>query len=259
MPRPSKLDGTDVDTKLLGTLVHWVMCNNLLMRLNTYSAIQASKDFDISYGKLKRVITGIKPHGGSYYENLRREEYRGETKKSGKKHKALNPVEVALAKKRKVSLTNTTTCKYCGKSYHSGKKLTDHINKEHTGEQTLFACLYCSQPFNQYAEYLEHLGEHKDKLIRCRLYNKQFKTITKLRQHTKSHVNQCLFCSINFTTSQALQDHMNEEHGSNPATVERQYPLCSFTCGSMEELAEHSQSIHCPYSCNICFLCFSAE
>ena len=71
MPRTSKLDGTDVDTKLLGTLVHWVMHNNLLMRLNTYSAIEASRDFDIYYGKLKGVITGIKQHGGSYCEKLR--------------------------------------------------------------------------------------------------------------------------------------------------------------------------------------------
>ena len=71
MPRPSKLHGTDKDTKLLGTLVHWVMHNNLLTRLNTYSAIQASRDFDISYGKLRKVITGIKQHRGSYYERLR--------------------------------------------------------------------------------------------------------------------------------------------------------------------------------------------
>ena len=60
MPRPAKLNGTDVDTKLLGTLVHWVMHNNLLTKLNTYSAVQASRDFDVSYAKLKRVITGIK-------------------------------------------------------------------------------------------------------------------------------------------------------------------------------------------------------
>ena len=259
MPRPAKLNGTDKDTKLLGTLVHWVMHNNLLTKLNTYSAIQASRDFDVSYAKLKRVITGIKQHGGSYYERLHQEQEEDETKKSGRKRKALNLEDGALAKKKKVSLSDTAVCKYCGKSYHSSKKLMDHINKEHTGEQTIFACLYCSQPFNHYSEYLEHLGEHKDKVIRCRLCNKQFKTITKLRQHTKSHVNQCLFCSVNFTTSQALQDHMNEDHGSDPATVERQCPLCEFTCDNMEELAEHSQSIHCPYSCNICFLCFSAE
>ena len=59
MPRPVKLDSTDKDTKLLGALVHWVMHTNLLTRLNMYSAIQASRDFDVSYTKLKRVITGV--------------------------------------------------------------------------------------------------------------------------------------------------------------------------------------------------------
>ena len=58
MPRPVKLDGTDEDTKLLRALVHWVMHNNLLTILNKYPAIQASRDFDVSYTKLKRVITG---------------------------------------------------------------------------------------------------------------------------------------------------------------------------------------------------------
>ena len=260
MPRPTKPDGTDIDTKLLGILVHWVMCNNLLTKLNTYSAKQASKDFNVSYTKLKRVITGVWQHGGSYYERLHQEQEEGDAKKSNRKCKALNLVDVALAKKMKVSLsTDTAVCKYCGKLYHSGKKLMDHINKEHTGDQTIFAFLYCTQPFNQYAEYLEHLKEHKNKVIRCRLCNKQFKTITKLRQHTKSHVNQCPFCSVKFTTSQALQDHIKEDHGFDPATVERQYPLCEFTCDNMRELAKHSQSVHRPYSCNICFLCFSAE
>ena len=70
MPRPVKLNGTDEDTKLLGTLVHWVMSDNLLTRLNMYSAKQASKDFDVSYTKLIRVITGVWQHRGSYYERL---------------------------------------------------------------------------------------------------------------------------------------------------------------------------------------------
>ena len=194
MPRPVKLYGTDKDTKLLGALVHWVMCNNLLRILNKYPAIQASRDFDVFYTKLKRVITAIKQHRGSYYE-----------------------------------------------------------------WQTIYACPYCTQPFNQYSEYLQHSGEHKDKVIRYRICNKEFKTITKLRVHTKIHVNQCPLCSKNFLTPQALQDHMKESHGSDPAAVERQCSLCQFTCNSMSELAEHNQSVPHPYSCNICFLCFSAE
>ena len=70
MPRPVKLDGTDEDTKLLGALVHWVMRNNLLTIVNKYPAIQASRDFDVSYGKLRRVITGKRQPRGLYYERL---------------------------------------------------------------------------------------------------------------------------------------------------------------------------------------------
>ena len=172
----------------------------------------------------------------------------------------MNPVDTALAKKKKVMLSaDTAECKYCGKLYHTGKKLTDHINQEHSGEQTIFACLFCTQPFNQYSEYLQHLGEHKDRVIRCRLCNKEFKTITRLRVHTKTHVNQCPFCSENFLTPQALQDHVKENHEADPGAVERQCSLCEFTSDSISKLAAHNQSVHRPYGCNICFLCFSAE
>ena len=166
MPRPVKLDGTDEDTKLLGELVHWVMHNNLLTLINKYPAKQASRDFNVSYGKLRRVITGVKQHGGSYYERQHREQ---EGKERGRKCKAVNPVDAALAKKKKVTLSaDPVECKYCGKVYHTGKKLRDHINQEHPGEQTIFACPFCTQPFNQYSEYLQHLEEHKDRVIRCR-------------------------------------------------------------------------------------------
>ena len=99
MPRPVKLDGKDKHNKLLRALVHWVMCNNLLTIANKYPAIQASRDFDVSYGKLRRVITGVRQHGGSYYEKQCREQ---EGEKSGRKCKAVNPVDAALAKKKKV-------------------------------------------------------------------------------------------------------------------------------------------------------------
>ena len=147
MPRPVKLNGTDEDTQLLGALVHWVMHNNLLTIINKYPAKQFSRDFNVSYGKLRRVITGVKQDGGSYYERQHREQ---EGEESGRKCKAVNPVDTALAKKRKVMLSaDTAECRYCGKVYHTGKKLTDHINQEHPGEQTIFACPFCTQPCNQ--------------------------------------------------------------------------------------------------------------
>ena len=41
--------------------------------------------------------------------------------------------------------------------------------------------------------------------------------------------------------------------------MERQCSLCKFTSDNISKLAEHNQSVCCPYGCNICFLCFSAE
>ena len=202
MPKPVKLNGTDEDTKLLGALVHWVMHNNLLIIVNKYPAIQTSRDFNVSYGKLRRVITVKRQPRGSFYERLCQEQ---EGEKSSRKRKAVNPVNVTLAKKKNVTLSvDTTECKYCGKLYHTGKKLTDHINQEYPGEETIYACPFCTQPFNQYSECLQHLGEHKDRVLRCRLCNKEFKTITRFRVHTKMHVNQCPFCSKNFLTPQVL-------------------------------------------------------
>ena len=257
MPSPVKLNGKDEDTKLLRALVHWVMLNNLLTITNKYPAIQASRDFGVSYGKLRRFISGIRQHGGSYYERQCREQ---EGMERGRKRKAVNPMDAALARKKKVKLSvNTTKCKYCGKVYHTGRKLTEHINQEHPGEQTIFSCPFCTQPFNQCSEYLLHLGEHKDRIIRCRLCNKEFKTIMRFRVHTKTHINQCQFCSENFLTPQALQDNMMESHKTGPGTVERQCSLCEFTSDSISKLAKHNQSVHRPYGCNICFLRFSPE
>ena len=105
---------------------------------------------------------------------------------------------------------------------------------------------------------MQNLGKHKDRVIRCRLCNKKFKTITRLRVHTKTHVNQCPFCSVKFLTPQALQDHVKENHETDPGAVERQCSLCKFTSDSISKFAEHNQSVHRPYGCNICFLCFSA-
>ena len=158
------------------------MCNNLVTRLNTYPRKQACKDFGVSYTVFKRVISGFWQKGGTYYKMQEQEQEEGDDKVTKGKHKDLDPVDMALAKKRKVTLSaNMAECKYCGKLYCSSKKFTDHINSELTGEQKIFACLYCSTPFNQYADYLEHLRKHKDKVIRCRLCNKEFKTIKKLR------------------------------------------------------------------------------
>ena len=101
MPRPVKLDGTDEETKLLGALVHWVMCNNLLTILNKYPTIQASRDFDVSYGKLKRVITGKKQPGRSYYERQCREQEGQGNPETGKEAQGCEPSGCSFGKEER--------------------------------------------------------------------------------------------------------------------------------------------------------------
>ena len=91
--------------------------------LNTYPRKQACKDFGVSYTVFKRVVSGVWQKGGSYYERQEQKQEEGEDKVTKGRCKSLNPVDVALAKKRKVTLSaDMAGCKYCGKSYCSSKK-----------------------------------------------------------------------------------------------------------------------------------------
>ena len=53
MPRPAHFEGRDASTKLLGTLVHYYMHNNLCKNTNTYSAKRANTDFNVGYTAMK--------------------------------------------------------------------------------------------------------------------------------------------------------------------------------------------------------------
>ena len=68
MPRPAFLEAYPLATKLLGTLTHYIMCNNVLRVKDKYTIKNAKDDFRESYTILKRVFSGIKQKGGSYYE-----------------------------------------------------------------------------------------------------------------------------------------------------------------------------------------------
>ena len=68
MPRPAHLSQKPKPTVILGALVHWLMCNNLLKKKDGYSIEQCSNDFSCSKMILKRVISGKKQKGGREYK-----------------------------------------------------------------------------------------------------------------------------------------------------------------------------------------------
>ena len=123
----------------------------------------------------------------------------------------------------------------------------------------MYACPYCAEPFAQYIGYVNHITSHKDKVIKCKTCGEQFDQIFALRKHSKSHVNQCPFCSVNFSSATRLQEHINKRHPDDPMEIERQCSLCDATYATLEELSNHMHEVHRPHSCNICFMHFSAE
>ena len=253
MPRPAHFEGMDLPTKLLGALIHYLMRNNLCQVTNTYSAKKAEEEFKVGYTAMKRVVSGVKQKGGSAYKKKAQEE--PDATPSAKRQKR-TPAEGETEKEEVQD--DKVPCKYCCKWVKS-KELVAHIGKHHAGEKSVYACPYCAEPFAQYIGYVNHITSHKDKVIKCVTCGEQFDQIFALRKHSKSHVNQCPFCSVNFSSATRLQEHINKRHPDDPMEVERQCSLCDATYATLEELSNHMHEVHRPYSCNICFMRFPAE
>ena len=134
-----------------------------------------------------------------------------------------------------------------------------HIGEVHQSEKNIFTCLFCTQPFGRYIGYIDHLAEHKDRVIKCIEFKKVFDTLSGLRTHKKMHINQCPFCAVNFSTKKELVNHVDDDHKESLQGEERQCSLCEATFTMLEEVTNHIQQVHRHHECNICFMRFSAE
>ena len=257
MPRPAFLEAYPLAMKLLGALTHYIMRNNLLRVKNKYTIREAKADFKDSYTVLKRVFSGVKQKGGSHYKKRAAEQHADETTPAKRRRttEADQPETMAEVEEQ----VDDIQCKYCGKSFKSKEKWMQHIGDVHPSEKNIFTCPFCTQPFSRYMGYIDHLTEHKDKVIRCKECKTIFDTLFKLRQHQKLHVNQCPFCAVNFRTEKELVIHVEEDHKEGPPGVERQCSLCEATFTTLEEVTKHIQQVHHRNECNICFMHFSAE
>ena len=257
MPRPAFLEAYPLATKLLGALTHYVLRNNVLRVKDKYTVKNARDDFKESYTILKRVFSGIKQKGGSYYEKRAAEQQQDEaTPAKRRKVTRVDQPDVTEEEEQ----VQAIQCKYCGKSFKSEEKFNKHTGEAHPSEKNIFTCPFCTQPFGRYIGYIDHLAKHKDKVIKCIECKKVFNTLTGLTLHKKMHVNQCPFCAENFSSKDELVDHVETEHKEAPKDqVERQCSLCDTTFSTLEEVTNHTQQVHRRHECNICFMHFAAE
>ena len=250
MPRPAFLEAYPLATKLLGALTHYIMRNNVLRVKDKYTIKDAKNDFKDSYTVLKRVFSGVRQKGGSYYEKRAAEQHPEEaTPAKRQKRMETAPAEVE-------EQVEDIQCKYCGKPFKSEDKFMKHIGEVHPSEKNTFTCPFCVQPFGRYIGYIDHLAEHKDKVIKCEQCNKVCNTLSQLRIHQKMHVNQCPFCAVNFSTKKKLVIHVDDDHQEDPQGEERQCSLCDATYSTLEEVTNHIQTVHHHKESNICFMHF---
>ena len=259
MPRPAFLEAYPLATKLLGALTHYVMRNNVLRVKDKYTIKNAKDDFRESYTVLKRVFSGVKQKGGSYYEK-RAAERHDDDAPPVKKQKATTAVDRPEVVDEEEQVP-PIVCKYCGKSFKREEKFSKHIGEVHPSEKNIFTCPFCTQPFGRYIGYIDHLAEHKDRVIKCIACKKVFDTLFQLRTHQKVHINQCPFCAENFSSKDDLETHVETDHREDPKeqAEERQCSLCDATFSTLEEVTNHIQQLHRPHECNICFMRFAAE
>ena len=256
MPQLAFLEASPLATKLLGALTHFVMRNNLLRKNDSYSIKRAETDFKTSYTVLKRVLSGVKQKGGSYYE--KRSAGQKDDKATPEKKRRTKEVAEEQDTQAEVEVEDLP-CKYCGKSFKTEERWTQHMAEKHPSEKNIFSCPYCTEPFNRYIRYIDHLSEHKDKVIKCKVCNKVCKTLTELGKHKRLHVNQCSFCAENFSREEELVNHVDKEHKEESEGIERQCSLREATFNTLQGVTEHYQQVHRPHGCNICFVHFAAE
>ena len=225
-----------------------------------YSIKHARTDFNESYTVLKRVISGVKQKGGSHYEKGKRaaSQLADEEATPAKRQKTqvVDQPETVAEEDEQV---DDIECKYCGKSLKTEERLMKHIGEKHPGEKNIFTCPYCTEPFSRYISYIDHLKDHEDKVIKCRVCSMVFDTMFKLRKHQKSHINQCPFCPANFSTAKELGEHVERNHQEAIQDEEKQCSLCEATFGTLDEVTKHHQQVHRHKECNICFMHFTAD
>ena len=120
---------------------------------NKYFIREAKNNFKESYTVLKRIFSGIKQKGGSFYKKRAAE--KGDDKATPAKKQRKQPESTPDVAEQ----VDTIECKYCGKSPKLEERLMKHIGEKHPSEKNIFTCPFCTEPFSRYIGYIDHLSE----------------------------------------------------------------------------------------------------
>ncbi|XP_055594273.1 transcription factor grauzone-like [Uranotaenia lowii] len=112
----------------------------------------------------------------------------------------------------------TYHCDECGRSYHSVKKYSQHLQSAHSiSEQVVYVCDICAKQFSSRGNLNYHLTTHQPKIhqVQCLECGKWLKNKLCLRKHMIQHsevrhkCNQCDYSALNM---QCLRNHVRVQH-----------------------------------------------
>ena len=139
-------------------------------------------------------------------------------------------------------------CGMCATMLASSTALQEHIISVHAGRN--HCCLYCSETFVLYTDYVRHQKTHLAKYT-CRVCAKVYRSDSRLREHIRTHdkdyvkvYHSCPKCARLFTHKYNMQVHLKTQHFG--CQTNRRYfcKLCGDKFTKPTLLREHETSQH---------------
>jgi len=141
------------------------------------------------------------------------------------------------------------TCKECQTVFQKHSEYKKHVG-QHLGRKR-FQCPNCNESFNVEKNYRLHLALHGT-LSQCPECGKKFSRFASLKAHILLHIEDdtlvCQHCDNEFETLQALQNHLEEEHGPNKTPNSTQSGLHHLSNCALNSKSTTARQ----YNCKIC-------
>lgn len=155
-------------------------------------------------------------------------------------------------------------CKICPKE----QKFADYISmKDHNKkEHMVVGVKCCGTPFRSATRLAEHIALHEpnDEELNCKICDKTFSSMSKLKQHSKNHKGdtiKCPTCDFTCKTEKSLARHELTHTPAKDRSVE--CDKCDFKCNFPSQLKTHVQAKHSDtkptFNCGDCDKSFSTK
>lgn len=139
-------------------------------------------------------------------------------------------------------------CGMCAMILANTTALQEHIIKVHAGRN--HCCLYCSQTFVLYTDYVRHQKTHLAKYT-CPVCGKVYRSDSRLREHTRTHdkdyvkvYHSCPKCGRLFTHKYNMQVHLKTQHFGWQTNRRYFCKLCGEKFAKPTLLREHETTQH---------------